>query len=1008
VAAGRAAGSDPEVIGNYRLLRPLGEGGMGTVYEAEDIGSGRRVALKLISRELGASADAVERFRQEGRLASALVHPRCVFVYAADEEGGRPYIVMELMPGKTLEDLVREKGPLSIADAVEAIMDVIEGLQEAHQLGIIHRDVKPSNCFLDSDSRIKVGDFGLAKSLASGLRLTGSGSVLGTPLYASPEQVRADKLTPQTDVYSVTATLYFLLAGRAPFESGDAVATLARIVSEDPPPLRGLRPDVPELLDQVILRGLDRSREQRYGDLEALRQALRPFLPGSSPIVNLGVRFGAYVIDYLVLGSVGFVVGVGGVASQVASSEGIPVAPSLSRQAALHLVSTALFFLYFMPEPFLGWSLGKRILGLRVCGAGTTDPPGWRRGLLRTTVFYLLLYGGSWLTFLLVVVLEETPTVDLTGQAHLSLRTILLGMLAMIWGPVGVGLVCSTMRTRNGLRGLHDFATGTRVLSLAPKSRRKRLAARFRQPLDQRADLPDSVGTYRVKGALEWTAGSGVLIAEDPSLGREVLLWLRPATMPALDGARRGLSRTTRLRWLAAGSHGEQEWDAFLLPPGCTLPALIEAEGPLDWPEARHVLEELTRELARSCEDHALPLSLCSRQVWVQANGRVILLDPPLAPASSNLPASVQPAKVLPLEEQEQRMGLALVREVAALAAGGKGQPLPLHAVEMLRRLDDEKDGFQDLADFHAELRETRSLPIEVTRERRAAHLAVQAVLLFAALGCCMLPVGFLPELVMAAASEGRAQEMQARLDELERGARRDLLVSILHPHLWARLAGVARYGADMRNQEQMRERIGEEQARIKARIEAANPLMRLVMRGAQATLARDRKQAAGRMAASGPLVVRWRYRETTAALEWKRRGRTEEQWAMGLSSGALLIGPALWLLWSLVARGGLSFTIAGLALVRRDGRRVGRWQCAWRTLVVWGPVTALLVGSVVLESWYWMTWQVDDPRWWGGWLSRAAWWAGVGALVGWVVLVLRSPARALHDRLAGTFVVPL
>ena len=142
-----------------------GSGGMGKVYEAEEISTGRRVALKLVSAEYAGAADAVERFRQEGRLASVIAHPRCVFVLAADEEAGRPYIVMELMPGRTLKDLVDERGPMAPHEAVARILDVIDGLAEAHRVGLIHRDVKPSNCFLDPEGRVKVGDFGLSKSL---------------------------------------------------------------------------------------------------------------------------------------------------------------------------------------------------------------------------------------------------------------------------------------------------------------------------------------------------------------------------------------------------------------------------------------------------------------------------------------------------------------------------------------------------------------------------------------------------------------------------------------------------------------------------------------------------------------------------------------------------------------------------------------------------------------------------------------------------------------------------
>ena len=139
----------PARIAGYRLIRKLGSGGMGTVFEAEDEAQAQRVAIKLIGRDHVSSAEAVERFRQEGRLASAVTHPRCVFVLAVDDHEGRPYIVMELMPGTTLQTLVEKAGPLDPASAIVKIFDVIEGLQEFHKRGLIHRDVKPSNCFLE-------------------------------------------------------------------------------------------------------------------------------------------------------------------------------------------------------------------------------------------------------------------------------------------------------------------------------------------------------------------------------------------------------------------------------------------------------------------------------------------------------------------------------------------------------------------------------------------------------------------------------------------------------------------------------------------------------------------------------------------------------------------------------------------------------------------------------------------------------------------------------------------
>jgi serine/threonine protein kinase len=284
-----------EFVGGYRLLRPLGQGGMGTVYEAEHADSGRHVALKLISPQFVASKDAVERFRQEGRLASTLVHPRCVFILAADEDQGRPYIVMELMPGNTLDSLVKKHGPLPPEEALRKILDVIDGLKESHQFGLVHRDVKPSNCFLEADGRVKIGDFGLAKSLLRPVHLTHPGTFLGTPLFAAPEQIKKEQVDTQSDLYSVAATLYFLLTGQAPFQTSDPMATMARIVSEDPPSMRKLRPELPKDLDKVVLRGLERDRKRRWRSLDEFRQALLLFLPAErcgsrAPLFRLSVR----------------------------------------------------------------------------------------------------------------------------------------------------------------------------------------------------------------------------------------------------------------------------------------------------------------------------------------------------------------------------------------------------------------------------------------------------------------------------------------------------------------------------------------------------------------------------------------------------------------------------------------------------------------------------------------------------------------------------------------------
>ncbi len=248
------------VIGGYRIVSALGQGGMGRVFRADD-SSGRPVAIKLLSPDLARSSEALARFKQEGLIASQINHSRCVFVHRVDEEAGTPFIAMELMTGQTLKDLVIQKGPLPFSEAVRLILQCIEGLVEAHSRGMIHRDIKPANCYLDTQGNVKIGDFGLARSLVSDSELTQTGAFIGTPLFASPEQLLGQNIDVQSDIYSLTATLYFLLAGKAPFESPHAAQVIARIASSDPPPFSTVEIEVPDELERIVMKGLSRDPE---------------------------------------------------------------------------------------------------------------------------------------------------------------------------------------------------------------------------------------------------------------------------------------------------------------------------------------------------------------------------------------------------------------------------------------------------------------------------------------------------------------------------------------------------------------------------------------------------------------------------------------------------------------------------------------------------------------------------------------------------------------------------
>src|SRR5262245_24595709 len=410
-----AAGpADPEPVaaevGGYRIVRLLGTGGMGDVYEAEPVGGGPRVAIKILSGRLQANPVSVERFRQEGRLAAQIAHPRCVFVLRADADRGRPYIVMELMPGDTLKDLVDRRKAIPAAEAIRYILDVIDGLQEAHRLGVIHRDMKPSNCFLLPDGRVKVGDFGLSKSLGSAAQLTTSGAFLGTVLYASPEQIKGEAVDFASDVYSVCATLYHLLAGRAPFHHENPTAVLAKIISEDPPDVRSVNPAVPADLARVVHRGLARDHDRRYATLAELRADLAALVPEQLTFGGMGVRVAAYLLDDLV----------------VRLAVAVPIALVERPDWFARVITLLAFPTYFsVMEGLWGRSVGKWALGLRVCRQGTTLAPGLRRGALRGAAFGLLVTVPE---VLARVSLTEDPTGGLLSFFPLLVGLVLVGL----------------------------------------------------------------------------------------------------------------------------------------------------------------------------------------------------------------------------------------------------------------------------------------------------------------------------------------------------------------------------------------------------------------------------------------------------------------------------------------------------------------------------------------------------------------------------------------------------
>jgi eukaryotic-like serine/threonine-protein kinase len=326
-------------VSHYRVIAPLGGGGMGMVYRAEDLKLGRPVALKFLTEELFSNPTALGRLEREARAAAALNHPNICSIYAVEEHEGHPFIAMELLEGRTLRELIAEQRSsaenagqrvqLQIPTLLDIGIQVAEGLEAADAKGIIHRDIKPANIFVTTQGQVKVLDFGLAKLQESQsldqpqatpteqsleregtihLNLTRTGTTVGTAAYMSPEQVRGEKLDVRSDLFSFGLVLYEMATGRQAFDGPTVAEVHDAILHTKPVDVHELSPNIPVKLETIIHKALEKNREERYGnasefraDLESLRKTARPYSHAFRWVLGIAAAVVVLVVSAFVL-----------------------------------------------------------------------------------------------------------------------------------------------------------------------------------------------------------------------------------------------------------------------------------------------------------------------------------------------------------------------------------------------------------------------------------------------------------------------------------------------------------------------------------------------------------------------------------------------------------------------------------------------------------------------------------------------------------------------------------
>ena len=957
-----------QTFGPYRIERLLGRGGMGEVYEAEHLEHGRHVALKMLTQRLSDETDRA-RFLREGQSAAAVSHPHIVYIYGSEEITGIPVIAMELLPGGTLKDRVENTGPLAPVDAIDAIVQVISGLEAAHTGGILHRDVKPSNCFVDVDGTIKVGDFGLSiPTLERAVtQLTTTGTFQGTPEFASPEQLRGERLDIRSDIYAVGATLYYLLTGRPPFEDRDLMALVSRIATEPPPSLRKGRPQIPRALESIVLRCLAKNPADRPQSYTSLAGMLEPLGSSIKPPAPIGMRTAAYVFDVFFSAFLPLnILTALGVLSRPTSMFG-------TRPVVGHLLEVAYFAI---AEGLWGASLGKALCGFRVV---TED--GARPRFARTLLRALMVVLPRWLISGLVVSMAGF-VYSMQGRS---------AIVATLTEAVVQGLLFVTARRANGFAGIHEWVTHTRTVLKSSVA-----AKHLLRPASMPSEVPASprcVGPYRI---LDTSSGqpSGATLGYDDRLRRTV--WLR---FPGLDSdpvshLRRELRRAARPRWLAGQRTSELAWDAYEHVPGRPFDSLLTR--PQSWETVRGWLCDLGMELHDGLRDGSLP-ALEFDRVWIGDDGRVRLLDWP-APAHHHALAGSSPTtQAVDLPQAEDFLywfaasaldGRALVETQPQMRT--LPVPLPMLATDCLAKLREQR--FATPEAMLTALTTAAHGPAAISRARRAVHLSL-----------CAIPTVFMIAIGLLLVSRARpsVERTYPYVRSVSAGATADRAGVKVNDVV------VAVDGKPTWFSSQLRDAIATHPNRsvTLSILRGGQPLM------IQATPAQNENNE-GRLGIEISNVTRETSLNVISRYLWLQ------------TMAGLIAAATLGLLSSLAGRGGIAFRLMNIAVVTKNGARPSGLRLGFRGVLSWLPVLAasaaafaghspLLTLTPPFESAQFVVVSPSDllvffpnepsiPFIRVAIIATALVVFAVGA-----ILILVRPERGLQDRLAATWLVP-